>query len=111
MISFLFPFLVMFSNPTNIETTCPQPSNLHVTSNNGGSISFDWDDCGCATGAIYKVQYLRLADSYLSPTYPATSSDFGFSNLQSGNYEFYFWTDCGGGDASEAIVIEDLVEN
>lgn len=111
MISLLFSFFFVFSNPANIDTTCPQPSNVHVTANGGGAISFDWNDCGCATGAIYKVQYVRLSDNYVSSTFPATSSDYVFSSLQSGNYEFYFWTDCGGGDASEAIVIEDSVEN
>lgn len=90
--------------------TCPQPVNVHVVSHGSGSITFDWDNCGCTSSPIYKVQYVRLSDNYSSSVFSTQNTDYGFSSLQAGNYEFYFWTDCGGGDVSEAIVIEDLVD-
>lgn len=111
MISFLFSLFLVLSSPASTETTCPQPSNVHVTSRSAGAITFDWDNVIGPTNVTYKVQYVRLADSYTSPVYSNGSSDYGFSNMQTGDYEFYFWTDCGEEGLSEAIVIEDIVEN
>lgn len=110
MITFLLPFFLMFSDPGSLDTTCPQPSNVHVTTRDSGAISFDWDDCGCVTNN-YKVQYVRLSDNYHSAVLSASGSYYNFGGLQAGSYEFYIWTDCGGADASEAIVIEDVIDN
>lgn len=110
MISYLLPIFLMLSNPGSLETTCPQPSNVHVTARDSGAISFDWDNCACIANS-YKVQFVRVSDDYHSAVFSTGSSDFDFGGLQAGNYKFYFWTDCGGADVSEAIVIEDLVDN
>lgn len=104
-LAFLLPLSFAFSNPESPDTTCPAPSNVHVTAKTSSSISFDWDDCGCfQTG--YKVKYVRQGDGYNSPEYSTGSSAFTFSGLQAGTYTFYFKTDCGG-EVSGAIVIED----
>jgi hypothetical protein len=110
MITYLLPFIMMLSSPGSFETTCPQPSNVHVTARDSGAISFDWDDCGCVANS-YKVQYVRQSDNYQSAVLSTGSSNYDFSGLQAGAYEFYFWTDCGGADANEAIVIEDVIDN
>ncbi|MBK9014139.1 MAG: hypothetical protein IPM82_08615 [Saprospiraceae bacterium] len=97
------------SSYKNIDDTCPEPYNVHVTAQASGSISFDWDDCGCSSTS-FKVKYVRKADGYTSPEYSTGSSNFTFSSLQAGDYIFYFGTDCGG-ETSGFIGADDLIVN
>ncbi len=103
----LLPLFFAFSNPESPEITCPAPSNVHVTAVSTGTISFEWDDCGCV-GNGYKVKYVRQSDGYTSPEVSTTNSNFTFSGLSAGKYTFYFWTDCGG-EKSEIIGVEDVL--
>ncbi len=105
----LLPLFFAFTNPESPETTCPAPANVYVTATSPGSVSFDWDDCGC-TGNGYKVKYLRQSDGYNSPEYSTSSSAFTFSGLQAGTYDFIFKTVCGG-ESSGFVIIEDLGVN
>ena len=104
--AFLIPVLFAFKTPESTDVTCPTPTNVQVSGQSSGTISFDWDDCGClSTG--FTVKYLRQSDGYTSPETTVTSSNYTFSGLTAGTYKFYFRTKCGG-ETSGAIVIEDL---
>jgi len=109
MINFLISMFLVLPVSSGLETTCPSPTNVHVVSKNGGTITFDWNDCGCVLND-YKVKFTRISDSYTSPEYSAGTSDYTYSSLPSGSYVFYFWTECES-ESSEAIVIEDVIEN
>ena len=83
---------------------CPPPSNITVTSQTATSLSFDWDDCGCAV-TEYRVYFEK--DGLNSQEYSATSSDISFAGLSAGSYRFYFYTVCGG--VVSSIIIDDVV--
>lgn len=103
----MLPLLFAFSTPSGMVTSCPEPTNVHVAGQSSGSISFDWDDCGCIA-FVYKVKYVRHSDGYTSAVYTTTSSNFTFTGLQAGTHTFYFWTECGG-EPSGIIGNEELV--
>ena len=101
----LFSFSFGFSNSNNAEwNNCPPPSNIIVTSQTATSVSFDWDDCGCAV-TEYRVYFEK--DGLNSQEYSASSSDISFAGLSAGSYRFYFYTACGGTVSS--IIIDDVV--
>ncbi len=89
------------------DASCPDPSNVHKSGSGSGYITYDWDDCGCLLNN-YKVKYIRKSDGYTSPVYSTSSSNFTFTGLQPGAYTFYFWTDCGGGNISNVIGVDDI---
>ncbi|MEZ4934793.1 MAG: fibronectin type III domain-containing protein [Saprospiraceae bacterium] len=103
----LFAMTMVLAFANECETTCDAPNNVVVVSKSSGSISFDWDDCagGCLE---YEVRYVRLSDNYTSSWRTVSSSDYSFTGLYDGGYEFQFRTVCGGG-VSGFIVIEDNV--
>ncbi|MBI1228449.1 MAG: hypothetical protein GC192_24655 [Bacteroidetes bacterium] len=102
------PLLFSFSASKTMETTCPTPTNGHVTSKSSGTISFDWDDCGCA-GSTYKIWYYRSDDSYTSPEYSTSTSYYTFNSLSSGTYTFYYKTVCIDGESDGIIVVDEVV--
>ena len=103
ILAFLLPFVSTFSSAATFSMTCPAPSNLaHSTAPN--SVSFDWDDCGCGE-TEYQVYYVKNGST--SQTYATTNSDIAFANLESGSYEFYFYTVCG--EAVSNIIMEDVI--
>ena len=104
---FVFSLSLVCSFANESETTCNAPDNVTTTAHSSGSISFDWDDCsgGCSG---YEVRFVRLADDYASGWFSASASDYTFSGLQAGNYEFQFRTVCEGG-VSSIIGLEDVV--
>lgn len=108
--SFFFPAiftLLSFDLPVQpVHLDCPEPTNVQVVAETGSSITFDWDDCGCAT-PTYQVYYKR--GSYTSAEYTTTDSRFTFSGLSAGNYSFFFYTVCGA-EASSMIIIVDTME-
>jgi len=107
----VLPLAFGFSGLKNDKTTactCSAPSNVELTFQDSGSISFDWDDCGCFGFTEFKVKYTRAEDHYSSPEYSTGSSNYSFSNLPSGTYDFYFKTVCGS-EGSSFIVIEDQI--
>lgn len=103
----LFAMTMALGFANEFETTCDAPNNVVVVSKSSGSISFDWDDCsgGCVE---YEVRYVRLSDNYVSSWRTASSSNYSFTGLPDGGYEFQFRTVCVG-DVSGFIVIEDNV--
>ena len=103
LLSATFFFTTAFTAP---DVTCPFPQNVTKVAETSSSISFDWDDCGC-TAPTYEVYFVK--DGNTSTTYKTSSSDFTFTNLAVGEYEFYFQTNCGGGTISGIIVIDDLI--
>lgn len=108
MIKILISMLLMFSVPDSTENTCPTPSNVQVYEADPGLI-FDWDDCNCSY-TTYKIKYYRQADNHMSPDYSTGNSNYTFSSLPNGIYDIYIWTVCGS-EVSDAIIIEDLVNN
>ena len=97
--------LTGFSMPSNgNDTTCDAPTNVTVTAKFSSSISFDWDG---PDGSTYEVYYVRQSDGYTSPVYSTSSSDYAYSGLSAGTYDFYFRTDCGT-EMSEIIGIEEV---
>lgn len=100
--------LIGFSMPENRGgTTCTAPANVTVASQGTASVTFDWDDAGFGL-TEYRVFYVR--GGYTSPEYATTNSNFTYSSLAAGLYDFYFYTVCERGE-SDIIVIEDLVVN
>ncbi|HFA49277.1 MAG TPA: hypothetical protein ENJ95_09695 [Bacteroidetes bacterium] len=86
---------------------CAAPANVVVTSNSGGSISFDWDKCeGDCTE--FKTWYVSQGQARESSS--GSGSTVSFSNLAAGTYDFYFTTLCGG-QTSAAIIIEENIVN
>ena len=99
--------IISLTHAHNTTTSCPAPANVSKVFSASSSISYDWDDCtgGCLR---YEVRYVRLADGYTSSWYSTSVSNFTFSGLASGDYQFLFKTVCIGG-ASEALIIEDII--
>ena len=97
---------VIYSHQAADQNTCPPPSNIAVTSQTANSVSFDWDDCGCAVAA-YRVYFEK--GGLNSPEYSVINSDISFSGLPSGSYRFYFYTVCGG--AVSSIIIDEIILN
>lgn len=108
MLALVLPMLTGFSMPENgNDSTCPAPENVSITAKTSGSISFDWDAVG---GGSYLVYYVRQDDDYISPTYSTTNSEYSFSGLSAGTYDFFFVTDCGS-ELSGGVGIEDIPIN
>ncbi len=103
---FFLPLAFAFSK-AEMPTTCPEPANVHKVFQSNGTVSFDWDDCGCHP-TEYRVYYVK--GGYTSPEYPVSTSNIAFSNLSAGSYDFFFYTVCSGG-ISGVIGIEDLMIN
>ncbi|MCB0522472.1 MAG: fibronectin type III domain-containing protein [Lewinellaceae bacterium] len=94
-----------FTNAANAQLDgCPAPANLTVTAQDDGSVSFDWDDCGCSS-PVYRVYYEN--NGFSGPVYSTGSSSITVSGLSAGTYRFYFYTVCGEGMSS--IIIEDII--
>ncbi len=108
--SLVFIFLVSFgfSSFKNAETTNPGLPNLHIVSQTASGVTYDWDDCGCAS-KIYTTKYVRVSDGYTSPEFQTSNSNFTFGNLPSGTYQFFFKVDCNGG-SSGFIGADDQLE-
>jgi hypothetical protein len=100
----LLPTLFAFRQPDSQDGSCDVPTDLRVTSKTAGTISFDWNGSG-----VFRTYYVRVSDGYTSPTTTVTSPSKAYSGLSAGTYIFYFWKDCGGGETSDIIVIEDLI--
>lgn len=106
LLALVLPMLTGFSMSESPEiSTCPNPQNVSVTAKSSGSISFDWDG---VDAVAYEVYYVRKSDGYASPIYTAGNSDYVFSGLPAGGYEFFFRTDCGS-TVSDWIGVEDEV--
>ena len=109
-IHFLFALVIAvsfaFTSPENPDLTeCPAPTNITIVSQNTSSVSFDWDDCGCAL-TEYRVFYVKGGQT--SQEASTGSSNISFTELtMGGTYQFHFYTVCGGGVSS--IIIEDVV--
>jgi hypothetical protein len=89
------------------KSSCPTPTNVIRTNKASGSISYSWS---AVTGAVqYKLKYVRQKDNYTSPDYFTTSTSYTFSNLQSGDYAFYFYTVCSDGTSGAFINWDDVV--
>lgn len=101
--------MLVFSSADTTTTNCPTPVNVQVSPITDG-FAFDWDNCLCTNFNAYKLRYYRHEDSYTSPDYSTGSSNYTFYNLPDGTYNVLIWVDCGS-EMSEAIVIEDLVNN
>ena len=106
-LSFVLTFVLCTANTNSPDwVTCPSPSNVSKVGETSNSISFDWDDCGCASTG-YEVSITRNGTE--TETFSASSSDFTFANLEVGSYEFRFYTDCGG-VLSAPVIIDDIVQ-
>ncbi|MBK8566133.1 MAG: hypothetical protein IPN76_23020 [Saprospiraceae bacterium] len=104
------PTFFGFTAANESDLTCPLTTGVFTANKSGGDISFDWNNCsgGCVQ---YLVKYIRRQDNYQSQEFTTGTSAYSFSNLPSGNYDFYFATDCGGGSTSGWIIIEELIIN
>lgn len=93
--------------PTTIATDCNCGTpNASVSEQTSTSVSFSW---GAVAGATaYRVWYVRTGDNYTSQVTITGGTSATFSNLPKGTYRFYFVADCGG-EASEAIIVDDLL--
>ena len=106
-LSFSFSFFMIFSNlQAATWTSCLQPQNVQKTAQTTSTVSFDWDDCECIP-TEYRVYY--VVNGNASQEFAVTSSDFTFTGLSAGTYDFYFYTVCGT-QQSAAIIITDIVQ-
>ena len=107
-IFFFFFLAISFSlNANSIArfNNCPPPQNVLLLSASNNSISFDWDDCGCAS-QIFQLHFIK--NGIAGNTFQTNNSEFTFSDLDAGNYDFYFYSNCGG-VLSAPIIVEDFV--
>ncbi len=92
--------------PANDDCGCPA-LDVTKTSQTSTSVAFSWEN---KTGAIgYRVWYVRKGDNFTSQEINTGSTSVSFSNLSAGTYQFYFVTDCGGGEMSQIIITDDLI--
>ena len=104
-LSCMFATTLGFSNHQTVAPdTCPAPANVSLVSQTDSTITFDWDDCGCSPSE-YRVYYKRGSET--SSEFTTGSSEITFAGLASGNYEFYFYTACGG--PMSAIILEEVL--
>ena len=102
---FLTSFFFGFSNTTNndITTNCPEPTNVTKVNQTDSSVTFEWDDCGCAANE-YRVFYVK--DGQASQEFVATGTNITLDGLTAGNYQVHFYTVCGG--MNSFIIVEEV---
>ena len=112
MKTFIFSFVLFFSasfsfaiNYSAFAMSCPAPQNVTKVAEDSSSISFDWNNC--CTGQYFQVYYIK--DGNQSAVYSTSNSEFNFSNLTEGTYEFYFHSNCGGVLSAPIIVVDDII--
>lgn len=92
--------------PVAVEINCPGPSNVVITSRNGGNISFAWD---AGSGAdSYRVRWVRKEDNQTATSDTANTS-LSFSGLTPGTYVFSFGAFCGAQFSGYVISVEVVV--
>ncbi len=99
------PFVFFFTNPGSYSLgECPEPTDISLTGKTSTTASFDWPDAGSESD--YNVYY--TCGEYTSSTFKTSSSNYTFTALIAGTYDFYFQTDCGS-EVSEWIIVEDQI--
>ena len=113
ILTILIPLTFAFTSPESIQTigpeisldnNCPPPTNIHAVDQTSNSVTYDWDDCTCANPR-YRMYYVK--NGVTSSLYMTAQSNYTFTNLSPGLYQFYFYRVCGGGRNS--IIIEDTI--
>jgi len=84
---------------------CPGPE-VSIANQSASSITFSWAPVSGASQ--YKTWYRRHGASETSQQLGTSNTQFTYSGLPSGTYDFYFVTVCGS-EMSGFIIIEDLV--
>ncbi len=67
---------------------------------------FDWDDCGCDF-TEYRTFWVKSGQA--GAQYATTSSNYTYTGLSAGTYQFHFYTVCGG-EASSIIIDEVVID-
>jgi hypothetical protein len=111
MLAFVLTFLpaVMGHQPMPAAATCAcaNVSNVQVTGQGSGTISFSWSSDSAATQ--YKLWYVRLSDGYTSGATFVTGTVHTYTGLAAGQYSFKFVKVCGG-EGSNIIGLEEIVQ-
>jgi hypothetical protein len=88
------------------DCACPTVSNVQKTGSTSHSLSYAWTGSGQANQ--YKIWYVRKSDGYTSADFYTSTNSYTFSNLQAGQYTFYFVAICGT-ESSDFIGVEDIL--
>ncbi len=94
------------AQPANDDCECPSPV-VTKTFQSSTAIAFSWGNVSGAVG--YRVWYVRKGDNFTSQEINTGATSVSFTNLSAGTYQFYFVTDCGGGEMSQIIIMDDLI--
>lgn len=106
----LFTALLYFtplahSEPQHAIFNCPEPQPS-VANQTANTITFSWAP---VTGAVqYKTWCHRHGDSGPSQQFSTGNTQFSYSGLPSGTYDFYFVTECADG-YSDIVIIVDII--
>lgn len=91
--------------PGNPETVCPAPSPFK-SGQGSGSISFSWS--AVSDGATYQAYWVRTDNNQTGSVQTTSNTNANFTGLASGNYRFYFATNCGN-EPSGYVIIDDII--
>ena len=102
----LLPLCFAFTTPQNDRSDdgCRAPLHPTLTSQYGGSATFEWDDCSC--GGNYHVYYTKNGQT--SAEYVTGNAEITVNGLTTGTYQFHFYTECGT-EVSSIIVVEIII--
>ena len=104
--TFISPTVGLNSAPSYETTTCDPPTNVSVTSQSQGQVSFGWDSVDEET--TYRIWYQREGDNNPGPARITSNNYVDFQSLPSGTYTFYFVRLCGNGTSS-LVIVDDLI--
>lgn len=85
--------------------SCKAPGSIQVTAQTNNTVTYDWEDSSCSIVG-YHVYYVKNGDT--SSEWVTGNSNFTFTNLSTGTYHFYFYTEFVGGSAS--IIVEEMLD-
>ena len=94
------------ANSTQTGYSCAPPTNFSSTNQTTSSVTLQWN--GSSGNTSYKVWYVRTGDGYTSTEQTVSGTNFTYTSLPAGNYDFYLVAICPSG-ISEYIIMEDLL--
>ncbi|MEO1259846.1 MAG: hypothetical protein AAFZ15_13720 [Bacteroidota bacterium] len=90
--------------PTKVQN-CDPPGNITKTGSGSGSISFSWDSLDGAVDFKLRYVFNGQASSLIS----VSGNTYTFSGLSTGDHTFEFYTNCGNGNTSGIIIMDEII--
>ena len=82
------------------------PPTVSVSGRGPNAIAFTW---GAVSGAVsYEVWYVKVSTGNTSAVFNTSNTNFSFSGLPAGEYEFYF-TSVFEEKTSDYVIVDDLI--